>query len=722
MLQEYKHKIQGLKKGATLQDGRYRIEEVLGQGAFGITYLAVHVRLNKKIAIKEFFMGEVNSRNEDSITVEGSNGSVFTDYRRKFRREAENLANLRHPNIVNVSDIFDENGTSYYVMDFIEGTSLDGYIGAQGHLSEKEAIAAIIEIGKALEYMHSKRMLHLDIKPGNVMRDADGRYCLIDFGLSKQFSEDGNMEASTAIGAGTPGYAPLEQITYKKDGTFPSTLDVYALGATLYKMLTGKRPPEAAHILNEGFPKDDLSRYGISENTVNALEKAMMPNYKKRYQIVHDFLTDLEEGNNSTENSMTYEKDEKTSFSTEKATVNAAGDPSPSPAYEVENNDSPVATETIVKKKPGWKKPVIAAAIAAAVILLVFLIGKSLIDGGSFGSGNIGLSAVEMFEKGKDAYQRNDFTEAVEWYRKAAEKGDSKAQCNLGQMFEKGEGVPQDYSEALKWYQKAVEQDDSRGQNNLGAMYQNGLGVSQDYSEAVKLYRKAADQGFDVAQSNLGWMYENGLGVSQDYSTAVEWYRKSAEQGYAAAQNNLGAMYQNGTGIKQNYSEALKWYRKAAEQENALAQNNLGVMYADGLGIPQDYSEAERWFRKAAEQEENLAQNNLGWMYENGLGVSMDYSEAVKWYSMAANQGNASAQCRLASMYYYGDGISQNYYEAEKWFREAAEKGDADAQYNLGVMYQNGDGIPKDLTEARIWYEKAAAQGHKNAVEALNSL
>ncbi len=289
---------QGLNKGATLQNGTYRIEEVLGQGTFGITYLAVHARLNKKIAIKEFFMGELNSRNADSQTVEGSSGSIFTDYRRKFRREAENLANLRHPNIVNVSDIFDENGTTYYVMDFIEGTNLDRYIGAKGHLSEKDAIEATIEIGKALEYMHSKRMLHLDLKPSNVMRETDGTFHLIDFGLSKQFSDNGEAESSTTIGLGTPGYAPMEQSTFKNDGSFPATLDVYALGATLFKMLTGRRPPEPTSILNDGFPTEELEKYGVSKRTIGILQKAMMPVYRNRYQSVNNFLSDIQDGSN----------------------------------------------------------------------------------------------------------------------------------------------------------------------------------------------------------------------------------------------------------------------------------------------------------------------------------------------------------------------------------------------------------------------------------------
>lgn len=295
---------QGLKSGHTLQNGTYRIEKVLGQGSFGITYLAIakfttqgnlgKMDVEAKVAIKEFFMSDVNSRRQDGSSVDGSSGSVFTNYRKKFKKEAENLSKLAHPRIVKVFDVFDENNTTYYVMEFLEGTNLDDYIKMNGFLSESEAISIINEIGSALAYMHSQKMLHLDIKPKNIMRKSDGKDYLIDFGLSKQFTEDGEPESSTSIGLGTPGYAPIEQSAYKQDGTFPATLDVYALGATMFKMLTGQRPPEATNILNEGFPDSELSNCGVSNHTVMVVEKAMAPVKKKRYQNVKAFLKGLE--------------------------------------------------------------------------------------------------------------------------------------------------------------------------------------------------------------------------------------------------------------------------------------------------------------------------------------------------------------------------------------------------------------------------------------------
>lgn len=249
----------GLKPGALLKGATYRIEKVLGQGSFGITYLATakfttqgnlgKMDVEAKVAIKEFFMSEVNGRSEDGSTVEGSTGSVFSNYRKKFKKEAENLSKLEHPGIVKVFDVFDENNTTYYVMEFLEGENLDDYIRQCGFIEESEAIGIITEIGDALSYMHSKKMLHLDIKPKNIMRKTDGRNYLIDFGLSKQFTDDGEPESSTSIGLGTPGYAPIEQTGYKGEGEFPATLDVYALGATLYKMLTGNPSFDVASAL-----------------------------------------------------------------------------------------------------------------------------------------------------------------------------------------------------------------------------------------------------------------------------------------------------------------------------------------------------------------------------------------------------------------------------------------------------------------------------------------
>ena len=288
-----------LSKGCLLKGKSYDyyIEGVLGQGSFGITYLA-SVRMSgelgslntgMRVAIKEFFMRDINGRDGTSVT-SGSKHGIYEDYKRKFKREALNLSKLNHPDIVKVVELFEANSTAYYVMEYIDGGSLNSYIDEHGSLNENTAVALCTKIGSALAFMHSKRMLHLDLKPSNIMMRRDGTPVLIDFGLSKQYDNNGEPESSTNVGLGTPGYAPIEQADYHDGKGFPVTMDVYALGATMFKMLTGQRPPEASSILNDGFPYGLLKKHGVSTNVIKAVESAMNPVRGKRCASVKDFL------------------------------------------------------------------------------------------------------------------------------------------------------------------------------------------------------------------------------------------------------------------------------------------------------------------------------------------------------------------------------------------------------------------------------------------------
>ena len=296
------HDTYALPKGTILHGKSfvYQIDNVLGQGSFGITYLASikingalgSIDANVKVTVKEFFMANFNGRQGCTVT-SGSQDGMYGYYKHKFTQEAINLSKLHHPNIVNVLEAFEENNTVYYAMEYIDGGSLDKKIEQNQKLSEKQCVELTKQIGSAVSFMHDNMMLHLDLKPSNIMLKQNGDAVLIDFGLSKQYTENGEPETLTKVGGGTPGYAPLEQLSYRDGKGFPVTMDVYALGGTMYKMLTGVRPPEASDILEDGFPLQELTNRNVSEHTAVVIAKAMMPKRSERYQSVMDMINDL---------------------------------------------------------------------------------------------------------------------------------------------------------------------------------------------------------------------------------------------------------------------------------------------------------------------------------------------------------------------------------------------------------------------------------------------
>jgi TPR repeat protein len=310
-----------------------------------------------------------------------------------------------------------------------------------------------------------------------------------------------------------------------------------------------------------------------------------------------------------------------------------------------------------------------------------------------------------------------------------AHNGDAAAQAALGFMCELGLDAPVDCAQAVKWYRKAADRGNARAQLNLrqiaalGFMYSRGVAAPADCAEAVKWCRKAAEKGNPRAQFNLGQMYEWGNGVQQDFAEAAAWYRQAAEQGGAAAQFKLGLCYCDGHGVPQNTAEAVKWWVNAARQGEAAAQFKLGVCYCNGQGVPQDYAEAVKWYREAAEQGETMAQGKLGDAYYIGLGVAANYAEAVKWYREAADHGEPAAQRHLGIMYGLGQGVPQDYVQAYKWYTLAAAQNDTNAIHNRNSILNSL--TPSQIAEAeRLSYEFAARKeggalnrdDHQNAV------
>ena len=314
--------MQYLQPNTTLQGGKYRIERVLGQGGFGITYLALQKSLQRQVAIKELFIGgsgqAINDRRGNIVVVTNSaNQASFDQQKEKFKKEARRLENLNHPNLVKVHEFFEENGTAYYVMDYIEGESLRTKLNREGSLSESLVLKYMQQLLPALDTAHKQNIWHLDIKPENIMVDRYGHVTLIDFGASKHIEQNRTLTTSLAL-AYTPGYCPpeLADLTNGDMDNFVQALkdigpwtDIYALGATMYNLLTDSIPPSSNRLYRDGrnafkFPST------MSSSTKDLIVKMMKPNREDRPQVIKD-IQRLSNRAKENDESTIFEKNQK---------------------------------------------------------------------------------------------------------------------------------------------------------------------------------------------------------------------------------------------------------------------------------------------------------------------------------------------------------------------------------------------------------------------------
>ena len=723
-----------LQKGTSLLQGKYIIDSVLGQGGFGITYLATQTSLNRQVAIKEFFIKDYCGRESDTtlMTVgSGFSSELVEQYKRKFIKEAQTIAGLDNPHIIRIHDVFEENGTAYYVMEYLQFGNLQQRIPDKG-MNHKDAYKYILQIAEALNYVHNHGILHLDVKPSNVMFRSIDQAVLIDFGNAKHFNKERDGYTSTIRPGISEGYAPLEQYEMDGNNKFTSATDVYALGATFYHLLTGERPPGASSVINGLPPFDKMVPHHIQRT----VQSAMKPAKEDRLQNVQQFFLLL---------------DVKT---------------------DIDN----------VSRKNGRRQLKIYIGILTGGLVLAAAIfgiwgstgvftknSKKVIDieqtviSAQQGDAHSQLMMGLWHELGENGFQK-DSVMAREWYTKAAQQGNIKAQLCLGNCYEFGIGVEKDMKIAFDWYLKAAQQGELDAVFNVGVCYQEGAGTEQNFNKAVEYYLKAAEEGHPDAQFNLALSYYKGQGVVRDTKEIIHWFTEAAEQGHAEAQCQLGLRYLNGEGVKKNVNKSLKWFKKAAEQGNAEAQFHYGRLHQisgssrydrdvalhwlsksaiQGFDEAQYYvakllapeadevvaknngkennksirlkKEVIQWYTKAAQKGHAEAQESLGECYESGWGVEQNDTIALRWYEKAAGEQNSFLQMKVASMYGTGKGSPINYKKATEWTAKAAKNGNADAQYILGLAYEEGMEISLSYETAFEWFMKAAEQGHAKA-------
>lgn len=449
-----------LPQGTMLRGGTYRIERQLASGGFGNTYLVRNVAFNELYAMKEFFMRGVNMRQGDNVTVSvPDNHATFDSQKEKFKKEAIRLRNLHNDHIVAVHDLFEERKTAYYVMDFIDGQSMAELIKNTGKpVSEEQMWNILPQLLDALGAVHEQSIWHLDIKPGNIMLDRNGRAYLIDFGASKQLSNSGSQTSSALCY--TPGYAPVEQVEQAMDKFGPWT-DFYALGATLYFLQTLQQPPSSTAIA-EG---DAFNFPQAMSNEMRALIRWMMqPTRKKRPQSVKEITGRLA-------------MSAPTVGTTQQATK--------------KNTEESAATVAAVVSKPEGKKkgggawkiivPVIILLAALAVGAYFLFLHKS--------------DALVAAEEAQEAYE-----EKVEKCREAIQNADTFAELDDAQMmFRAIEKLEDEHSAELPEVYDQLDDLKKLYDKEMKTLKEEYLSEASSYKarnnyrRAYDMYKEAAD-------------------------------------------------------------------------------------------------------------------------------------------------------------------------------------------------------------------------------------
>ena len=535
----------------------YGFREILGQGGFGITYIAYDRNLAHEVAIKEYMPVDLAARAADDsvVPISPEHEDRYEWGLERFIEEARTLAQFEHPNIVRVRNVFKTNNTAYMVMDYELGESLQEILSRRKVLEEEDIQTVIFPIVDGMKLVHAHGFIHRDIKPANIFIRMDGDPVLLDFGSARQALEKGKNSMTSLF---SKGYAPIEQYSTNEDEQGPWT-DIYAFGATMYRSIAGIPPTDAidrstsisVRTIDSYVSAMEIGEGKYSESLLKAIDHAMKFKIDERPQSITEWLSDFSKKKPTLETSQTNE------------------------AVETDKVD----TIDELKAKAEF--------------------------------GDIEAQATMGFMYGKGVNTDQDPILAMQWYQMAAEQGHVTSQFNLGVIYAKGRGVKQSFEKAYEWYAKAAEAGDEGAQVAISSMYSKGIGVEKDNRAAFKWCMRAAKRGHLNSMYSLGEMYHKGTGINQNNEEAYKWFKKSADWNHIKAQMILGFMYGKGEGVERDDIEAYHWYRKAAEAGNPFAQYNLGVIYSKGRGINPNIIEAKKWYKKAADQGNEFAEKAL---------------------------------------------------------------------------------------------------------------
>lgn len=298
-----------------------------------------------------------------------------------------------------------------------------------------------------------------------------------------------------------------------------------------------------------------------------------------------------------------------------------------------------------------------------------------------------------------------------EMYKLLAQHDDYASANALGYLYDKGEFVKRDTAEAIKWYTLAAEKNNTDAQLNLGNVYSS----TGNYKAALGWYLKAAQAGSAAATHSAGWVYFNYAQGADALKQAVVLFSSAAERGYAESQVMLGNLYTEGTGVPKDCAQALNWYRKAAATNNPAALAGIGYITASGCAGKKDPKTAVQYYSRAAAMGNPFAMLSLAAMYDTGQGVGKDIKKALEYYTAAASAGDPAGAQGAALILSSGDNKKPDYAKAHALFLQAANRMFKDSYFYLGVLSETGHGTRRSNAEAYKWYYACAKAGGAKA-------
>lgn len=588
----------------------YEITRALGQGSFGITYEATlrlkgdlgELPTTTTVSVKEFFMENTSIRGNENEVYAVAGKETHGYYMKKFWEEAHKLSEMKHPGIVKVLELFSQHDTYYYVMEYLPGGTLKDRLKDTKPLTLREILDYTEKIAYALKYMHEHEhpMLHLDLKPDNIMLNGKNCPVLIDFGLAKHFDKNGNPETGTSIGLGTEGYAPLEQSEYQDSLGIKPTMDVYALGATLYKLLTGATPPKASVLLNKPvFLRENLALCQVPDSVIDFVIHAMQLRSIERIADMRKFLEELETARKCV-------KEEILNLP-----LKHLPDASP---------DKPESEDT----DPKAGKKVIADDV------------------------KIELQPVENEEEGNEDSEDDESTKV---------DGSDAGNADAG-----GESASDNGNNQKNEDDQQVEESDN--DNNHDDEGSGRTGLSGDVVKPVTIKNRlmkyknhliagvavlvlgtcvlllprcvTPDEKFRQAEAH----YSAG-----EYGQAVALFTELAQDGHAPSQWYLGKCNETGQGMEANASAAFEWYMKAAAQKYDKAIYDVALCYEKGIGTDLDEEKAMEWYKKSSDDNAQRALERMKFEFGvncNGMEVLLnsDNNDSCRITSVKVDYNN----------------------------------------------------------------------------------